>query len=78
MLFYLDVVWFVDGQNHEILKPAISEFYIRFHPHIGAVFISNENIWRHFTDNISCQIIESIFKYRKTIIKDGFSYSENV
>jgi hypothetical protein len=32
MLFYLDVVWFVDGQNHEILKPAISGFYIRFHP----------------------------------------------
>jgi hypothetical protein len=22
----------VDGQNHEILKPAISGFYIRFHP----------------------------------------------
>jgi hypothetical protein len=21
----------VDGQNHEILKPAISGFYIRFH-----------------------------------------------
>jgi hypothetical protein len=21
-----------DGQNHEILKPAISGFYIRFHP----------------------------------------------
>jgi hypothetical protein len=32
LLFYLDVVWFVDGQNHEILKPAISGFYIRFHP----------------------------------------------
>jgi hypothetical protein len=25
------VVWFVDGQNHEILKPAISRCYIRFH-----------------------------------------------
>jgi hypothetical protein len=22
----------VNGQNHEILKPAISGFYIRFHP----------------------------------------------
>jgi hypothetical protein len=32
LLFYLDVVWFIDGQNHEILKPAISGFYIRFHP----------------------------------------------
>jgi hypothetical protein len=29
---FLDVVWFVDGQNHEILKPAISGFYICFHP----------------------------------------------
>jgi hypothetical protein len=25
-------IWFADGQNHEILKPAISRFYIRFHP----------------------------------------------
>jgi hypothetical protein len=31
----------VDGQNHEILKPAISGLYIRFHPvHcISALFL---------------------------------------
>ena len=63
--FYLDVVWFVDGQNHEILKPAISGFVSI--PYIGPVFISYENIWRHFTDSKSCQIIESILKY-----KNGF------
>ena len=25
-------------QNHKILKPAISEFYIRFHPVLSALF----------------------------------------
>jgi hypothetical protein len=30
-------------------------------------FTSSENIWRHFTDSKSCQIIESILKY-----KNGF------
>ena len=36
-------------------------------PYIGPVFTSYENIWHHFTDSKSCQIIESILKY-----KNGF------
>jgi len=33
---------------------------------IGPVFTSYENIWRHFTDSKSCQIIESILKFRNS------------
>jgi hypothetical protein len=32
VIFKHSAILFVDGQNHEILKPAISGFYIRFHP----------------------------------------------
>jgi hypothetical protein len=32
--------------------------------YIGLVFTSHENRWCHFTDNKSCQIIESILKYK--------------
>jgi hypothetical protein len=32
--------------------------------YIGLVFTSHENRWRHFTDNKSCQIIESILEYK--------------
>jgi hypothetical protein len=34
----------VDGQNHEILKPAISGFLFVSIPYIGPVFTSYENI----------------------------------
>jgi hypothetical protein len=47
--------------NYEILKPAIIFVSI---PYIGPIFISNEKGWRHFTDSKSCQIIESILKYK--------------
>ena len=32
ILFRCSIFDLVDGQNHEILKPAISGLYIRFHP----------------------------------------------
>jgi hypothetical protein len=43
---YLDVVWFVDGQNHEILKPAISGFYIRFHPVYRPCFCQKQKTFK--------------------------------
>ena len=46
ILFILDVVWFVNGQNHEIIKTAISVFYIRFHPVYRPCFYV---IWKHMT-----------------------------
>ena len=72
ILFRCDLV---DGQNHEILKPAISGFYIRSILYIGLVITSHENRWRHFTDNKSCQIIDSILKY-KNGFKNNLMYKE--
>jgi hypothetical protein len=46
---------------------ALSDYTFVSIPYIGLVFTSHENRWRHFTDNESCQIIESISKY-----KNGF------
>jgi hypothetical protein len=43
--------------------------------YIGLVFTSHENRWRHFTDNKSCQIIESILKY-KNGFKNSLMYKE--
>jgi hypothetical protein len=45
--------------------------------YIGLVFTSHENRWRHFTDNKSCQIIESILKY-KNGFKNNLMYKEIV
>jgi hypothetical protein len=36
-------------------------------PYIDPVLTSYENIWRHFTDSKSCQIIESILKYKNGV-----------
>ena len=46
LLFYLDVVWFIDGQDHDLLKPTISGFYICFHPVYRPCFYL---IWKHMT-----------------------------
>jgi hypothetical protein len=44
-------------------------------PYIGLVITSHENRWRHFTDSKSCQIIESILKY-KNGFKNNLMYKE--
>jgi hypothetical protein len=44
-------------------------------PYISLVFTSHENRWRHFTESKSCQIMESILKY-KNGFKNNLMYKE--
>ena len=54
---------------------ALLDFIFISIPYIGLVFICHGNRWRHFTDNKSCQVIESILKY-KNGFKNNFMHKE--
>jgi hypothetical protein len=58
-------------EEYSIISIVLSVFVLFYIfvsiPYIGPVFTSNENRWRHFTDSKSCQIIESILKYKKWV-----------
>jgi hypothetical protein len=58
-------VWEADDIDQFYI--ALLDYIFVSIPYIGLVFTLHENRWRHFTDNKSCQIIESILKY-----KNGF------
>jgi DNA modification methylase len=71
IVFTLDVFFSAETTMHckvtcILYKPFLDYIFVSI-PYIGLVFTSHENRWRHFTDNKSCQIIESILKY-----KNGF------
>jgi hypothetical protein len=68
IVFTFDVfVLFFLVLKPQFLNQPFPDFIFVSIPYIGLVFTSYENIWLHFTESKSCQIIESILKY-----KNGF------